>query len=107
MSRLHWFWRGAVATLASVVLGGSLYALIVVLINSRGMPNSGPGFIAFWIVGLLSVFIFPPVVAIAIYAALTRGYGPSAPDDEPQCRKCGYNLTGNVSGVCPECGERI
>jgi hypothetical protein len=23
------------------------------------------------------------------------------------CRNCGYNLTGNVSGVCPECGERI
>ena len=21
------------------------------------------------------------------------------------CRKCGYNLTGNVSGVCSECGE--
>jgi hypothetical protein len=25
----------------------------------------------------------------------------------PQCTRCGYNLTGNVSGVCPECGERI
>jgi hypothetical protein len=23
------------------------------------------------------------------------------------CRTCGYNLTGNVSGACPECGERI
>lgn len=23
------------------------------------------------------------------------------------CRKCGYNLTGNVRGMCPECGERI
>jgi hypothetical protein len=23
------------------------------------------------------------------------------------CQKCGYNLTGNVSGICPECGERI
>jgi hypothetical protein len=23
------------------------------------------------------------------------------------CRKCGYNLTDNVSGVCPECGEKI
>ncbi|MBN1858452.1 hypothetical protein JW848_04525 [Candidatus Bipolaricaulota bacterium] len=23
------------------------------------------------------------------------------------CRKCGYDLTGNVSGVCPECGEHI
>jgi hypothetical protein len=23
------------------------------------------------------------------------------------CRKCGYNLTGNVSGICPECGEKV
>jgi hypothetical protein len=23
------------------------------------------------------------------------------------CIKCGYNLTGNVSGICPECGEPI
>jgi hypothetical protein len=23
------------------------------------------------------------------------------------CQKCGYNLTGNLSGVCPECGESI
>jgi hypothetical protein len=23
------------------------------------------------------------------------------------CQKCGYNLTGNVSGICPECGEKI
>jgi hypothetical protein len=23
------------------------------------------------------------------------------------CMECGYDLTGNVSGVCPECGERI
>ena len=22
------------------------------------------------------------------------------------CRKCGYDLTGNVSGVCPECGTK-
>lgn len=23
------------------------------------------------------------------------------------CRKCGYNLTGNASGICPECGTKI
>ena len=23
------------------------------------------------------------------------------------CLRCGYNLEGNVSGVCPECGEAI
>jgi predicted amidophosphoribosyltransferase len=21
------------------------------------------------------------------------------------CQSCGYNLTGNVSGICPECGK--
>jgi hypothetical protein len=23
------------------------------------------------------------------------------------CRRCGYNLTGNTSGVCPECGTPV
>ena len=30
-----------------------------------------------------------------------RPFGPG------HCQKCGYNLTGNVSGVCPECGEAV
>jgi hypothetical protein len=24
-----------------------------------------------------------------------------------ECRTCGYDLTGNVSGVCPECGQAV
>lgn len=27
------------------------------------------------------------------------------PDDAGHCSGCGYDLTGNVSGVCPECGR--
>jgi hypothetical protein len=23
------------------------------------------------------------------------------------CQRCGYDLTGNTSGVCPECGAQI
>ena len=23
------------------------------------------------------------------------------------CQSCGYDLTGNVSGVCPECGQKV
>ena len=30
-----------------------------------------------------------------------RGYPPG------HCQKCGYDLTGNVSGVCPECGRPV
>jgi hypothetical protein len=28
-------------------------------------------------------------------------------ESHPTCRTCGYDLTGNVSGVCPECGTTI
>lgn len=23
------------------------------------------------------------------------------------CKHCGYNLTGNVTGICPECGKPV
>lgn len=29
------------------------------------------------------------------------------PRPEHRCRSCGYDLTGNESGVCPECGQRV
>ena len=57
-------------------------------------------YIPFWeILGPLALY---PVVQLAIFGArrvrrrrrLLCGL----------CIKCGYNLTGNVSGVCPECG---
>ena len=42
------------------------------------------------------------VSAIVVYRCLKR------PSPSPGCcRECGYNLTGNVSGVCPECGTPI
>ncbi len=28
-------------------------------------------------------------------------------DDGSCCWQCGYDLTGNESGVCPECGQRV
>lgn len=33
-----------------------------------------------------------------------RGRRPVLPG---QCRRCGYDLTGNVSGCCPECGSVV
>ena len=42
------------------------------------------------------------VVAVLVYAFL-----PGQRAVETQCLKCGYDLTGNTSGVCPECGMEI
>ena len=28
-------------------------------------------------------------------------------DGMPHCAKCDYNLTGNVSGICPDCGTAV
>lgn len=44
-----------------------------------------------------------PVIIIVGNVILYRRYA----DPYPRCQKCGYNLTGNVSGVCPECGTKI
>jgi hypothetical protein len=49
----------------------------------------------------------PPPIPLALVAIATAVFWwRDAKRDIPpgHCRKCGYNLTGNVSGRCPECG---
>ena len=44
-------------------------------------------------------FLLPAVATVVLYWW-----------DRPRpglCRNCRYNLTGNVSGVCPECGTEV
>jgi hypothetical protein len=46
----------------------------------------------------------------AIYPMIAFVRGPIARwrrHQEGHCPKCGYDLTGNVSGVCSECGKTI
>ncbi len=56
-----------------------------------------------------SAYAFPElvvnIVLVSIATFLRRRYYPIYPPGH--CQRCGYNLTGNVSGVCPECGEKI
>ena len=44
--------------------------------------------------------LLPPLVLAAWFLRVPK-YAFSA------CQRCGYNLTGNVSGRCPECGKRV
>jgi hypothetical protein len=53
--------------------------------------------------------IFPHWVAVVVTSFLpVRWARVRARDQRRQrtglCAKCGYNLTANLSGVCPECG---
>jgi hypothetical protein len=51
-----------------------------------------------------------PFIVFAIYPALALVRGPLRRwrrRRRGMCLNCGYNLTGNVSGMCPECGEAV
>ena len=52
----------------------------------------------------VTMIIVACVLAQVIYFALRKG---GIEDDGIHCRSCGYNLAGNVSGVCPECGSAV
>ena len=52
---------------------------------------------------LFCVLVMPPVslVFVSIREVIRSRDRPGL------CRNCQYDLTGNVSGVCPECGSKI
>lgn len=62
--------------------------------------------------------IDPPMIAAGVWiAAITLGVligylsrrldQPRRWAAEGKCTTCGYDLTGNVSGTCPECGTKL
>ncbi len=62
----------------------------------------------------IDVIVVGGVVAVPILPAylvsrmvFTRLRWQAGDEEEPYCVHCDYDLTGNVSGVCPECGQRI
>ena len=56
--------------------------------------------------GSLCPFVGSIAVALALGRFLWRNERLFV-GDEPLCRACRYNLRGNVSGVCPECGTNV
>jgi hypothetical protein len=50
----------------------------------------------FWLIAL--------VIVLGTIWSWHRWYRWRTAPPPGHCRKCGYNLFGNVSGICPECG---
>jgi hypothetical protein len=57
--------------------------------------------------GSAHLFWLPLWIPFAIFSGTALLLHARARKPKPgTCAKCGYNLTGNVTGVCPECGTR-
>jgi len=54
---------------------------------------------------MLEAFAAFVLMGIGLLILLFRKQAPQT--SFPECIRCGYNLTGNISGICPECGEKI
>jgi hypothetical protein len=61
-----------------------------------------------WLAGLGLVEVAPGVLVVLAPLGLNLAAiftGPRPQRDEGRCARCQYDLTGNTTGVCPECGD--
>lgn len=82
---------------------GSIVSLFVAVLCFMGALR-GRNMEAISLVGLLGGLVAAWACGLAAVDSWYRGQLVTLPG---VCISCGYNLTGNVSGVCPECGTPI
>ncbi len=66
------------------------------------------------VIGLFGGWVYPTIIVLIIFAfiGILHKVGRRASlvarfSADPLCHQCMYNLTGNISGICPECGTPI
>lgn len=86
------------------------YCAILAIEIARGSPD-GAGLTAlgeysYFVVVLIPIWVGVLIVGsigVVILSELVALF--RRPMREGECRKCSYNLTGNTTDICPECGE--
>ena len=91
--------RYVIASAAASAISGGLYCVLNSLFISHGPSYHATIFL------YCSILTFPASLIIGIPFALVRR--PPRPIDPRYCRNCKYDLRGNVSGICPECGTAV
>ncbi|MFN3167511.1 MAG: hypothetical protein ACE37H_10655 [Phycisphaeraceae bacterium] len=112
---MRFFLLGIPISLAGAFLGsvvGMLFGLMLVAVLAILMGEMSR-------IGDLSGFISVVFITLALLGAVTGAIAGwwlilRAPEewighrhDTRVCAKCGYDLTANQSGTCPECGKEI
>lgn len=111
-----WWWKWVLIGVGSFVFSMNeigravwLWQLPPPLFRKPGFPSAlSPEFRSFlvlWHNGLVRV----SAVGMCWFAIYLFWRDWKQPKHEPgkNCIECGYDLTGNMSGVCPECGGKI
>ncbi len=108
LAGLCWPWiihavafRVSLAGVTTVLFVGSVNAVV----QNRGFTRLVPYLFP---VGVVCAFIAFLAVSMCVTSGavfMRNRYWPIYP--EGACKGCGYDLTGNVSGVCPECGVSL
>jgi hypothetical protein len=82
--------------------------LLGVLRMGSGAIGGGLGGNSWVVWDTCEIDLWPPLVlSIAVLLLLHWRRRRVRRETAPLCQHCGYNLTGNVSGICPECGQEI
>lgn len=72
-----------------------------------GLLSLGFSNVALVSLGLfLSILCFVWLLGLLWFRFVTAPIRPR-PDSHPRCTRCRYDLTGNASGTCPECGTAV
>ncbi|UCG16962.1 MAG: hypothetical protein JSV19_02795 [Phycisphaerales bacterium] len=95
---------------AWVAESGAFVCFCLMLCIAFGLAARLLNYISTWFAGhddvrTVACIVVSVVCSYAVSRKLYRTLRRRTFDGAPRCVRCGYDLTGNVSGVCPECGE--
>ena len=65
------------------------------------------GYESYWAVTFPMWLLMVPAILLVTVAWLLSSLRRAVRSRAGRCRACGYDLTGNTSGICPECGATV
>ncbi len=91
-------YRGVLAGFITLLLGSCVGSpIMIILFGQVHGPETAAAIV--WLAAI--------TIGILIAFLGRRADQPLKWAAEGKCGQCGYDLTGNVSGVCPECGTKL
>ena len=99
LARIGDWIHGSVVTFVVACVCASVLGLAATFLPSHPDPKELPI--------VLAVVVWSLSITLGTCTAVWNTRRHRRGRQKGRCRTCGYDLTGNTSGVCPECGQAI